>query len=300
MRGFVSRIALIFVHVYGVLPWWILRLSAVVWAFILTYLIRYRSKVINDNLKLVGAKGVSLFRIYENLCMLAFESLKLHSASIKSIERRVDYENLEVLQNLFSKGKNVVMVGGHMANWEMYSLSLPDKVQFDTYAVYKKLNNEMFDRAIKKSRSRTGMQIVEMNELRQIVRSNSDKPKLISLVFDQRPLNAQQSWWSEFLGIETPVYQGMEKISSILDAAVVYAAIRRVEGGRYVMNLQLVEEDLTKVEPGIVIDKCLGILEKEILKAPESWLWSHRRWKHKRPENMILHERKISKFEGWG
>ena len=245
----------------------------------------------------VGVKGVSEFGIYKNLCTLAFESLKLHSTSIKSVESRVAYENLEVLHVLFAKGKNVVMLGGHMANWEMFSLSLPQNVEFKTYAVYKKLNNQIFDKAIRKSRSRAGMEIVEMNDLRSIVRDDSDKPKLISLVFDQRPLNPKTALWTEFLGVETPVYSGMEKIASMLDASVVYAAIRREKDGRYVMNLKLVEESVE--QNGEVIDKCLGILEDEIVKAPESWLWTHNRWKHKRPENIKLLERKISKFEGW-
>ena len=292
-----SRVALFFVRLYGFFPWWVVRIDAQAIAFLLTYVLRYRHTVIRQNLKLVGAKGVSEFGIYKNLCTLAFESLKLHSASIKSVESRVSYENIEVLHELFAKGNNVVMVGGHMANWEMFSLSLPQNVEFKTYAVYKKLNNQTFDKAIRKSRSRSGMEIIEMNDLRLIVRDNSDKPKLISLVFDQRPLKLKTALWTEFLGVETPVYRGIEKIASMLDASVVYAAIRREKGGRYVMNLRLVEEDV--LQNGEIIDKCLGILEEEIIKAPESWLWTHRRWKHKRPENIKLHERKISKFEGW-
>ena len=292
-----SRIALFFVRLYGFLPWWVVRIDAHALAFLLTYVLGYRRTVIRHNLKLVGAKGVSEFGIYNNLCTLSFESLKLHSASIKSVESRVSYENLDVLHELFAKGKNVVIVGGHMANWEMFSLSLPQNVEFKTYAVYKKLNNKTFDKAIRKSRSRAGMEIVEMNDLRSIVRDDSDMPKLISLVFDQRPLKPKTALWTEFLGVETPVYRGMEKIASMLDASVVYAAIRREKGGRYVMNLRLVEEDV--LQNGELIDKCLGILENEIVKAPEAWLWTHRRWKHIRPENVKLHERKISKFEGW-
>ena len=227
----ISRIALFFMRLYGFMPWWVVRIDAQALAFLLTYVLGYRRTVIRHNLKLVGAKGVSEFGIYKNLCILAFESFKLHSASNKSVESRVSYENLEVLHELFAKGKNVVMVGGHMANWEMFSLSLPQNVDFKTYAVYKKLNNQTFDKAIRQSRSRVGMEIVEMNELRFIVKDDSDKPKLISLVFDQRPLKPKTAIWTEFLGVETPVYSGMEKIASMLNASVVYAAIRREKDG---------------------------------------------------------------------
>ncbi|MBI49417.1 MAG: hypothetical protein CL850_03910 [Crocinitomicaceae bacterium] len=292
-----SRIALFFVRLYGLKPWWVVRIDIQIAAFLLTYVYGYRRKVIRQNLKLVGANGVSEFGIYKNLSSLAFESFKLHSASIESVASRVSYENLNVLHQLFAKGRNVVLVGGHMANWEMFSLSLPKNVEFKTYAVYKKLNNHIFNKAIRNSRSRAGMKIVGINDLRSIIRDDSDKPKLISIVFDQRPLKSQTSIWTEFLGVETPVYSGIEKIASMLDASVVFAAIRRQKDSRYVMNLRLVEESVS--QNGEVIDKCLGMLEEEIVKEPESWLWTHRRWKHKRPDKIKLHERRIGKFEGW-
>lgn len=293
-----SRIILLLIYQWRLMPWWLLRVDAKILAFLLTYVFRYRGKVIRSNLKLVGAvPSVSLYAIYENFCLLALESMKLFSTSIKNVEKRVEYENLEILDDLHSKGKSVVFVGGHMANWELFSLSLPQRVKYKTYAIYKKLNNKVFDKAIKKSRSRAGMEIVEMNEMRRLVASSKNEPILCSLVFDQSPQDPKNAWWTTFLGIETPVYSGMEKLAQRLDAAVVYAAIRRKGDGKYLMKLHLICEDAEA--EGQTIDKCLGLLEEEIVHAPENWLWSHRRWKHKRPSRVVFHERKITKFGGW-
>ena len=84
-----------------------------------------------------------------------------------------------------------------------------------------------------------------------------------------------------------------------LNASVVYSAITRDKGGKYTMRLSLVEEDVSQTEEGEVLDKCIGILEDEIVKAPHLWLWTHRRWKHTRPEGVELHERKFTMFKGW-
>ena len=298
MKALLSRIALLLIYPWRLMPWWCLRVDSKVLAFLLTYVFRYRGRVIRSNLNLVGAaSNVSVYGIYENLCLLALESMKLFSTSIRSVEKRVEYENLEILDELHSKGRNVVFVGGHMANWELFSLALPQRVKYKTYAIYKRLNNKVFDKAIKKSRSRAGMEIVEMNEMRRLVASDKNVPILCSLVFDQSPQDSKNAWWTTFLGVETPVYSGMEKLAQRLDAAVVYAAIRRRDDGKYFMKLHLVSEDIEA--EGSVIDKCLGLLEEEIVNAPENWLWSHRRWKHKRPSGVALRERKITKFGGW-
>ena len=48
-----------------------------------------------------------------------------------------------------------------------------------------------------------------------------------------------------------------------------------------------------------MLDKCIGILEDEIVQAPHDWLWTHRRWKNTRPKGVELHDRKFTKFKGW-
>lgn len=299
MRLF-STIGLGLVWLVGLMPWWILHLKSAGIAFFLANVIGYRRKVVIDNLNLVGAENVSIYGVYRNLTDLGFESLKLLSVSIPNIKKRLEFENIELLEKLHSEGKNVVLVGGHMANWEVFSLVMPGSLSHKTYAVYKKLNNEVFDEAVRESRGRSGMKIVEMNELPWIIEDfKGSDPILCSLIFDQSPRNPKHAYWTEFLGVETPVYAGIEKLSVKMDASVVYAAIDRIGNGRYVMRFSMICEDAKNAERGEIIDRCCGKLEKEIVKRPENWLWTHRRWKHKRPEGVKLNPRKFTKFKGW-
>ena len=53
------------------------------------------------------------------------------------------------------------------------------------------------------------------------------------------------------------------------------------------MSFKLIEEDIHSIARGEVIEKCCAKLEEDIVANPESWLWTHRRWKHKRPKNVI-------------
>jgi KDO2-lipid IV(A) lauroyltransferase len=259
------------------------------------YLIGYRKEVIRDNLKKAGANNKHVLGVYKNLCDIAFESLKLFSASDLSLKNRVAYINREVLDKLYSEGRNIVLAGGHMANWEIFSLALPIEIDHKTIAIYKKLSNEVFDSALKTSRERTGMDIVEMKE----GFSDGETPFLCSFIFDQSPRSPRHAWWTKFLGLETPMYPGLESFAMKHDAAVVYAAITRTSRGKYSMEFTLLEEEVKSVARGEVLDKCLGLLEKEIQKNPGDWLWTHKRWKHTRPEGVTLHKRMFSKFESW-
>ena len=299
MKAVFSKIGLTLVYLGSLAPWWAIRIDATIFAFCMTYVFRYRRRVVIGNLNRVGAKNVSLYKIYRNLSLLALESMKLLTVSKRRAVKQVRFENFELIEELYSKGKSVVLVGGHMANWEIFSVVLPDVVKLKSYAIYKRLNNKVFDRAIKKSRSKTGMEIVEMNELKSLFEAGHKEPILCSLVFDQRPRVAKNARWTKFLGVETPFYFGMEKIALRLNAAVVYSAITRDKSGKYTMKFHLVEEEVSKVEKGEVLDKCIGILEDEIIQAPHDWLWTHRRWKNTRPKGVELHERKFTKFKGW-
>ena len=294
-----SRIFLGFVKLFGRLPWWIIYSKSSVWAFFLAYLIRYRRGVVLANLGRTGAGNISIYKIYLNLMDLALESTKLFTASLKEVDQRLRYKNPQVLEDLYSRGLNVVLVGGHLANWEMFALSMPNRFKHKTCAIYKKLNNSVFDEAIKKSRSRAGMEIMEMNECRDWLTQNNETPVLCSLIFDQSPRNPNHAYWTHFLGVETPIYPGVEKFAQRMNAAVVYASIERIGRGRYEMSFKLIEEDIHFIARGEVIEKCCAKLEEDIVANPESWLWTHRRWKHKRPSNVKLHERNITKFEGW-
>jgi KDO2-lipid IV(A) lauroyltransferase len=276
-------------------PFLLLHIESSVLAFLMNSFIGYRKVVIIDNLNRVGANTSNVSGVYRNLCDIAFESLKLFSISESALQSRVEYINIDILDKLYDEGRNVVLAGGHVANWEIFSLAMPLELKHKPIAIYKKLNNEVFDAALKSSRGRTGMEIIEMSENV----SGVAEPFLCSFIFDQSPRSAKHAKWTTFLGQETAVYPGLEKFASRYNAAVVYASITRTGRGRYAMEFNLVEQDVMNTHRGEVLDKCLGLLESDIQKNPGDWLWTHRRWKHTRPSGVVLHERKFSKFESW-
>jgi KDO2-lipid IV(A) lauroyltransferase len=183
-----------------------------------------------------------------------------------------------------AEGKKMILVMGHYGNWEWAGTTISLNTNYPFYIIYRPLHNPYFDRLVNKMRTRFGSKMVPMKgTLRHMA---SHKAEAIATVFvgDQTP-EAEFAYWTTFLNQETPIFVGTEKIAVKFNDPVVYAWIERVKRGYYLMHYKLlVAEPATTVE-GEITKLHTSLLEQQILKIPQYWLWSHKRWKHKRNIN---------------
>lgn len=290
-----SRLGLAILKLWGRKPLWLLHAEATLLAFILRYVVGYRRKVIGDNLQRVFKTKSHTTAAYRNLCDIMVESLKLFTISEEEVKRRTSFKNLEYMHKLYDEGKNVIFVGTHMANWEIFSLAMPLALKHNGASVYKKLNNEVFDEGMKKSREAMGMSLLEMAESREWMNENTGEgkePVSVIMIFDQKPVNPNKAWWTNFFNVETAWYVGLETFAKRYDAEVVFIPVRRKQRGHYEMEfIPVTDGGIGDAPRGEVLSKCIGLLEKEIEAAPGDWLWSHKRWKHSRPDSCELHPR---------
>jgi|TARA_B110000881_G_scaffold55699_1_gene47512 KDO2-lipid IV(A) lauroyltransferase len=287
---------------FGRQPWWLLHLESSIVACVMSTIGGYRKKVVLSNLnKVFGKEKASKLAkgFYRNFCDITVESMKLFTVSDKSLINRVEYSSkgLQLMNRLYDDNRIVILAGGHMASWEMYAVTFSQKIKFDSMALYKKLSDPIIDKEMRISRERLGLKMVEISECKKWMENHmarSENTRLtVGFGFDQSPPKANTSWWTKFLGVDTAVYFGIEKWAKDYNAAVVYGAVKRVGRGRYSVDFRLVKEHVLDSEKGEVVDRCLGELEREIREAPSDWLWSHKRWKHTKPEGMIIQERRF-------
>ncbi len=131
-------------------------------------------------------------------------------------------------------------------------------------------------------RQRTGNGLYPMKSmLRDMIR---DKDDLTGVVFlsDQTP-RPKTAYWTTFLNQDTPFYTGVEKIARHFSRPVIYIAASRPKRGKYHVEFELLTESPEDLKPNELLELFVRRLEKDIVTQPELWLWSHRRWKHKRP-----------------
>lgn len=220
-------------------------------------------------------------KFYLNLSDVLIESLKLSTISRESLLKRMKLTNPSVFNNLEKRNKGAVLIGAHFNNWEWMSLSLSAQLKQDMYAVYKPLNNKDVDALMLKSRSRFGAKIIPMKQFPKVVLKNKNRATVNLMLADQSPHKSKLDYFVNFLNQDTPVYLGAEKLIKAANLELLFVEVTRVKRGFYEMNI--VPLALNKnCEQGEVTKLHLSQLEQMIIKEPQNWLWSHKRWKNSR------------------
>lgn len=270
------------------LPFFLLyRLSD--FAFFMMYrVIGYRKKVVMMNIKNSfpnkSDKEHNLIakQFYKHFCDLVLESIKGFTISKKQLNKRFKMHRDELISDLYQKGKDVVFVGGHYNNWEILALGIAMQMEYTIVGVYKPLSDKYINNKMKKSRERFGMILAPMKLVKRYMEKDYGNPKGVIFAIDQSPHNKNKAYWTEFLNQDTAMFYGAEKYAKEYNLPVVYTVINKVKRGHYEATSRLVTEEPNTMEYGEIIKTANQFLEEDIRKAPEYWLWTHRRWKHKR------------------
>jgi len=278
----------------SLLPFSLLYIFSDILAFVLEYIIKYRNQVITNNLtnsfpeKSVKEIKLIKHKFYSHFSDLVLESLKGFNLSEKEVKKRVKFENIDDLEKFFEQGKDVMIVLGHYGNWEMVGSAIPLFISHKLLAVYKPLSNAFFDEKMKETRSQFGVVLSAMKEINKKAFHDYGKPKALCFAADQSPSNPKNCYWTTFLNQETGVLFGTEKFAKTLNIPIVYMVINKPKRGYYKINFTTLFENPQETEMGEITKAHIKHLEKDIIKQPEFWLWSHKRWKHKRTENQKL------------
>ncbi len=253
------------------------------------YIVGYRKKVVQSNLSAAfpnkSKQDLKIIekRFFHYFCDFIVESIKSLSLTAKQAEKRCTFENLEEVQNTLKSGKSVMILCGHYNNWEFYSVGLATQLKFPSTAVYQPLKNKFFDKILLKTRQRFGMKMISVHDLPRYFAEKKAEVRATVIVNDQSPTNMKSVRWNQFLGQDTAWFSGAEKLAQKHDHVVYFGCINKLKRGYYSVNFKLITDDAKNTPEGYITDQHAKHLEERIIEQPEYWLWSHRRWKHKRP-----------------
>lgn len=259
-------------------------------AFVFEYLIKYRHNVIWGNLKNSfpekSDKDLKAIQngFYKHFSDIIIESLKGFNLSVKDAKKRLSFEGLEDITRFYKEGRSIIILSGHYGNWEMPGTTLPLFIDHLPLAVYKPLTNKFFDDKIKESRSFFGDILCSMNDVKELISKDLGKPKAVCFATDQSPSNPERCYWTTFLNQDTGVLFGAEKYAKELNTPIIYMTITKPKRGYYNVKCTTLFENPLDTEYGEITEGHTRFLEKQIIKKPELWLWSHKRWKHIKPK----------------
>lgn len=289
MNTLVYYLSLPFIYLVALLPfWWLRRVSDFLFV-VLYYLLAYRKKVVLSNLRnaFPEKSEADIQQIarqhYRYLCDLILETLKTLTISPAAVKKHVQFEGIALLEKYYQEGRSVILILGHFGNWELAGARFGIEPIHQLYVIYRPLKNKHFDQLLYHMRTRLGNGLYAMKEtLRGMVRDR----KVISataFIADQTP-SPDKAHWLTFLHQDTPIFMGTEKIAAKFNYPVIYVSVKRLKRSYYRIESELLFDQPKDTAEYEISQAYTRRLEQDIQAQPEIWLWTHRRWKHKRQQ----------------
>jgi Kdo2-lipid IVA lauroyltransferase/acyltransferase len=284
-------LALPFIYLLSLLPFPILYLVSDGLYGLLYYIIGYRKEVVLQNLRnsFPSKSDDEIKKIrkdfYHYLCDLTLETFKTLTISKRTMLKHCGFqpETLKLFNKLAEENKSIILVMGHWGNWEWAGNSCSLLFNHQLYVIYHPLSNKYFDGLIYRMRTRFGTKLIAMKDTYREMAAKKSELSATAFIADQTP-SPEGAFWTTFLNQETPIFKGTVKIAQRMNYPVVFGRVKKIKRGYYEISAEILFEEPAKTEPNVISKSHTNALESDIIAQPEIWLWSHRRWKHKRPK----------------
>ncbi len=283
-------------YVFSVLPrWFKYHVVENLLYVLLYYCIRYRRGVVAVNLrnsfpeKSERERALIGRRFYRTLAEIFVDTLDLAHLTSSKWHRALTIPGLEEhLQRV--EGRDWIAMTAHYGCWEycsFWGLYAPSQI---VVAVYHPLRSRIMEAFYQRLRNGDYAATVSMNEslrfyLRNRGRGIRGRNLVMGLIADQNPPRRPDSHWFRFLNQDTIFFDGGEKLALKCRLPVYFVRLERRRRGCYEMSFVPIYDGEEPVGPNEITERYVRLLEAEIRRCPELWIWSHKRWKHKRDVN---------------
>jgi KDO2-lipid IV(A) lauroyltransferase len=274
------------------LPFGLLYLLSDFLYLVVYHIIGYRKKIVYDNVtKSFPDKNPKeiqriIKQFYKNFCDVILEVIKSQKMLPSELEKRVHFTNRELFDHYFEKKKSVLASLGHCGNWEWVGNKIALFLKHDGGAVYKPVHDQFFDDYMIAQRQKyKNTLMIDYRKVFKTLVSLRNKLYTVFVLADQSPALHETDYFVTFLGRKTAFYNGMEKVARALDYAVIYLDIIRRKRGFYQVEVKVITDSAANTKTDEITLNYVSLLEESIIKQPDNWLWSHKRWKKNTEED---------------
>jgi len=263
---------------------------------------RIRRQVVEENLRRAfpGRESSWVARTasasYAHIGREGVALLRMGALGPEEVRERTRVEGIEHVEAPLAKGHGVILLTGHLGNWEIGGAALAVRgIPMDVVA--RRQNNPLFDARLVRTRESLGMRVVERDGSTKTLLRSLRTGRVVALVADQNVLSG--GVFVEFFGVPAATARGPELLAERTGAAVVFATAIRRSGrrARYDVVLRPLlpaagDEPAEAPAPPDTRDtrdtrdllrRYLAALEESIRGAPSQYLWAHKRWKTRPP-----------------
>jgi len=249
----------------------------------------YRRHVVLANLKASFPEWDEAHRetvirdYYRGFADMLVETIRSLRLTPEELQSRVRLRNPELVRDEIAKGKPVLLVAAHQANWEWMLLGLSTQLGVPVDAAYKPLVDSWAEVEMRKLRSRLGARLIPAQELLGDILRQRNSPRAIAMVADQEPVTSERKQWIRFLNRDTAFFLGPEEITRAVKYAAFFVRLVRTSRGHYEVEFVPLARAAEPLQSGEFTARYAALVEEQIRSAPADWPWSHKRWKLKKP-----------------
>ncbi|MEO1052007.1 MAG: lysophospholipid acyltransferase family protein [Bacteroidota bacterium] len=281
---------MILIKLLSRLPLFILYGISTLTYLVIYYIVGYRKKVVFNNIRNAfpdkNEKEVKALakQFYKNFTDFIVEVLKEVTISKEELNKRVQFKNTEEVERFHSEGKSIVILATHQFNWEWALVAGCAQLPFPFDAIYKPLSNPKFEKLMYDTRSRFGGNPIPKDNALMEIMKTAKRLKAVAINADQVPTRQNKDlYWTKFLNQDTAFFSGSERIPKLTKYPVFFLGVRKVKRGYYEVELIKLGEAPYQKDGFGILDAYVKASEELILQDPTGWLWSHKRWKYKKP-----------------
>lgn len=257
------------------------------------HFIPYRKKVALENLRnsFPEKSDDEIRRIlkmaYVNFLITVFEFMSFPKLKVEDFKKFVSFENLNYLEDALKSGNGLILMSGHFGNWELSAIVAGILIGKPLNVVVKTQRNRLVDAEINRWRCWFGNNVIPMEKaFRESLRILSNGG-IVALLADQSA--PKEGPYVNFFGRPAATFAGPAVMSLKSKAPIVMGFAIRDENYNYRIVFEKLDFDFTAGSEDEKVLKLTQLhtstLEKYIRLYPDHWLWFHRRWKHKPPQN---------------
>lgn len=258
----------------------------------LRMLSKSRAEVTMNNIKMAmpNLPEVEQIKImkgsYHNLGITMVELLSFPIFDEEYCRKYVKFKNIELIQEVHSRGKGIIFLSGHFGNWELMALTTGYFSKLPNTIVVKPQSNQIADKILNSYRTSKGNRIVPMAQAARTIMNAIAKKEIIALLVDQSA-DWQKDIFVDFFGHPAVTYEAPAKLSIKYDVPIVMGfAVRQPDFTYEVELAELDRSGLDQINEPIkeLTLRHVKVLEDIIRKYPDQWAWQHKRWKHNPPK----------------
>ena len=219
---------------------------------------------------------------FQNLGITFFELFAMPKMSDEELHSIIQYENIELINNIKKRNKGIIFLSGHFGNWELLAYSIGVFTDLPITIIVKPQSNTFIDSLLNNYRTSRSNKIVSMYSAARTIISVITKGEVIALLADQSATE-DKDLYIDFFGRKTATYKVVADLALRFNIPIVMGFAVRQPNATY--KVQLLEVDYTDLQNdknGVyeLTRRHVKVLEDAIRLNPAHWTWMHNRWKH--------------------